>query len=432
MIEQYKILKRIQETSSSKEKQGILESNKNNELLKEILEFVYNPYFKTGLSSKKINKKLPQTEYRLILNQNDSITYMFKYLKDHNTGTDQDISHVQWYIRNYSEGEPEFVKEILTQTLKIGMTAKSINKVWKDLIPEFDVMLAEKYWEKIDKLEQDKPQIIITQKLDGQRLCIIKNNGQLDMMTRNGQKVTGLIEIEQEIKNLPDGVYDGELILDNIMNLPSKTLFTETLKVTRKDGEKKGIVYHVFDYVSNVNQFINGEFNESCTQRKSNLGRILKETVCPHIQFVPVEYAGQYDSEIVDTLLQNAISLQQEGLMINLADAPYSKKRTADILKVKQMYTMDLKVIGIFEGQGKYKNCLGGVYVDYKGNSVGVGSGFDDTTRKYIWEDPNRIIGKIIEVQYFETSVDSKTNLESLRFPIYKGIRMDKDEISFA
>lgn len=124
MINQYKIIKKIRETSSSKEKQGILESNKNDELLKKILEFVYNPYFKTGLSSKKINKKLPQTEYRLLLDQANSITYIFKYLKEHNTGTDQDISQVQWYIRNYSEGETDLVKEILTQTLKIGMTAK--------------------------------------------------------------------------------------------------------------------------------------------------------------------------------------------------------------------------------------------------------------------------------------------------------------------
>ena len=430
MINQYKIIKKIRETSSSKEKQGILESNKNDELLKKILEFVYNPYFKTGLSSKKINKKLPQTEYRLLLDQANSITYIFKYLKEHNTGTDQDISQVQWYIRNYSEGETDLVKEILTQTLKIGMTAKSINKVWKDLIPEFDVMLAEKYWEKIDKLEQDKPEIIITQKLDGMRMACIKNGNSLDMRSRNGQQITGLIEIEEEMRKLPDGVYDGELLLD--LSLPSKELFTKTLSTVRADGNKTGVIFNVFDYVSSVDGFISGTFNESCKKRKMNLGNMLKDINCPQISFVPVQYQGYYDSKIVDDLLKNAISLDQEGIMINIADAPYSKKRTADILKVKQMYTMDLKVTGVFEGKGKYKNCLGGVYVDYKGNPVGVGSGFNDETRKYIWEDTNRIVGKIIEVQYFETSIDSKTGLEGLRFPIYKGIRMDKDEISFA
>ena len=166
MIEQYEILKKIRETSSNNEKQEILESHKNDLLLKDILEFVYNPYFRTGLSSKKINKIIPQVEYRLLLNESGSISYIFKYLRDNNTGTDKDIAQVQWYIRNYSEGESEIVKEILTQNLKIGMTAKSINKVWNNLIPEFDVMLAEKYWEKVDKLEIDTPEIIITQKLE--------------------------------------------------------------------------------------------------------------------------------------------------------------------------------------------------------------------------------------------------------------------------
>ncbi len=430
MLEQYRILRKIQETSSSNEKQGILESNKNDELLKEILEFVYNPYFRTGLSTKKINKKLPPTEYRLMLNQSDSITYMFKYLKDHNTGTDSDISQVQWYIRNYSEGEPELVKEILSQTLKIGMTAKSINKVWKDLIPEFDVMKAEKYWEKIDKLEQEKPEIIITQKLDGMRCLTLKTGNEIKMLSRSGQEMTGMFDVENELRKLPDGAYDGELIVDLGKN-NSLESFSDTVSTIRtKDKKKENVIYNIFDYVSSVTEFVKDSFTENCKTRKNNVEQILRQGF-QYLRYVPVLYSGIYDGKVVDDLLNKAISLKQEGLMINLADAPYSKKRTNDILKVKQMYTMDLKVTGVFEGKGKYKSTLGGVYVDFKGNNVGVGSGFDDTTRKYVWDDPNRIVGKIVEVQYFEVSKDKKTGTESLRFPIYKGIRMDKDEISF-
>ena len=40
MIKQYKILEKIKNTSSNNEKQGILEQNKNDELLKKILYFV--------------------------------------------------------------------------------------------------------------------------------------------------------------------------------------------------------------------------------------------------------------------------------------------------------------------------------------------------------------------------------------------------------
>ena len=429
MIEQYKILEKIKNTSSNNEKQAILEQNKNNELLKEILKFVYNPYFKTGLSSKKIKKKIAPTEYRLLLQPNNSITYIFDYLKDHNTGTDQDIAHVQWYIRNYSEGCPEIVEEILTQNLKIGMTAKSINKVWNNLIPEFNVMLADKYWEKIDKLEQEKPRILVTQKLDGMRCTTIKLGDKINLMSRSGQLMTGFVEIEHELRELPDGVYDGEILADlSIDN--SLDLFASTVSAARtKDTKKKNMTYNVFDYVKKVEEFVTGMFSESCVQRKQNLENILKKAHCNYIKYVEVLYDGEYNSDIIDKLLNKALSLQQEGIMLNIADAPYQKKRTTDILKVKKMNTVDLFVTNVFEGKGKYKGTLGGVVVEYKGQPVGVGSGFSDIQRKMIWEHPESIVGKLIEVQYFEESKD-KNGKPSLRFPVFKKIRLDKNEES--
>ena len=429
MIQQYKILEKIKNTSSSNEKQAILEQNKNDGLLQEILSFVYNPYFRTGLSSKKIKKKIAPAEYRLLLQPDNSITYIFNYLKDHNTGTDQDIAHVQWYIRNYSEGCPEIVEEILTQNLKIGMTAKSINKVWNNLIPEFNVMLADKYWEKIDKLEQEKPRILVTQKLDGMRCTTIKLGDKINLMSRSGQLMTGFVEIEHELRELPDGVYDGEILADlSIDN--SLDLFASTVSAARtKDTKKKNMTYNVFDYVKKVEEFVTGMFSESCVQRKQNLENILKKAHCNYIKYVEVLYDGEYNSDIVDKLLNKALSLQQEGIMLNIADAPYQKKRTTDILKVKKMNTVDLFVTNVFEGKGKYKGTLGGVVVEYKGQPVGVGSGFSDIQRKMIWEHPESIVGKLIEVQYFEESKD-KNGKPSLRFPVFKKIRLDKNEES--
>ena len=429
MIQQYKILEKIKNTSSSNEKQAILEQNKNDGLLQEILSFVYNPYFRTGLSSKKIKKKIAPAEYRLLLQPDNSITYIFNYLKDHNTGTDQDIAHVQWYIRNYSEGCPEIVEEILTQNLKIGMTAKSINKVWNNLIPEFNVMLADKYWEKIDKLEQEKPRILVTQKLDGMRCTTIKLGDKINLMSRSGQLMTGFVEIEHELRELPDGVYDGEILADlSIDN--SLDLFASTVSAARtKDTKKKNMTYNVFDYVKKVEEFVTGMFSESCAQRKQNLENILKKAHCNYIKYVEVLYDGEYNSDIIDKLLNKALSLQQEGIMLNIADAPYQKKRTTDILKVKKMNTVDLFVTNVFEGKGKYKGTLGGVVVEYKGQPVGVGSGFSDIQRKMIWEHPESIVGKLIEVQYFEESKD-KNGKPSLRFPVFKKIRLDKNEES--
>ena len=168
-----KIIKELQE-SSGKRLQEILEVNKDNQMLKDVLYFVYNPFIVTGLSNKKINKNLSNMVIKKIPLINDlkfDITCIFDYLIDHNTGRDEDIIYVQHYLRSLPSKDREIYEQIFTKELKLGITAKTINKVWKDFIPEFNVMLAEKYWDRINELEKEKPDIIITQKLDRHKSC---------------------------------------------------------------------------------------------------------------------------------------------------------------------------------------------------------------------------------------------------------------------
>jgi DNA ligase-1 len=95
-------------------------------------------------------------------------------------------------------------------------------------------------------------------------------------------------------------------------------------------------------------------------------------------------------------------------------------------MKVKKMNTLDLEVIGYEEGSGRLKGTLGALLVRYKdGNTVKVGSGFTDELRALIWLEPLDMIGKIIEVQYFEETTNADGGI-SLRFPVFKDFRTDK------
>ena len=173
MEEVIKIIKELQ-ASSGKRLQEILEENKDNQMLKDVLFFVYNPYIVTGLSNKKINKDLSNMtiiKVPMINESNFDITCIFDYLIDHNTGRDEDIIYVQHYLRSLPSKDRKIYEQIFTKELKLGITAKTINKVWKDFIPEFNVMLAEKYWDRMNELEKEKPDIIITQKLDRHKSC---------------------------------------------------------------------------------------------------------------------------------------------------------------------------------------------------------------------------------------------------------------------
>lgn len=57
MDEVIKIFKELQ-NSSGKRLQEIINENKNNSLFRDVLFFLYNPYIITGLSTKKLIKRL--------------------------------------------------------------------------------------------------------------------------------------------------------------------------------------------------------------------------------------------------------------------------------------------------------------------------------------------------------------------------------------
>ena len=144
-----------------------------------------------------------------------------------------------------------------------------------------------------------------------------------------------------------------------------------------------------------------------------------------YFELLPVLYQGTDTSKILE-LLDSEIARGQEGVMINICDACYEFKRTWNLMKVKKMNTLDLEVVDYEEGSGRLSGTLGAIHVRYKnGNIVKVGSGFSDDLRKQIWNHNIMIVGKIVEVQFFEETTNADGGI-SLRFPVFKDFRPDK------
>lgn len=427
-----KIINDLKSDSSRTGKEKILKDNENDALFRYVLKFVYNPFIVTGLSTKKINKKVKVE----IDSKHDfkEIEDVLRYLKVHNSGRDYDIAVVQNFINKLSTKEAkDIAKQIVTKSLKVGITEKTINKVYgKDEIPSFSVMLAESYAKKESHLTG---KFYVTQKLDGNRCIAIKDNDKVRFFTRKGQPIEGMTDLEKEIMKLRNGiVLDGELLLRNDNNLPADELFRETQKVVRKDGVKKNLEFYAFDILS-VEEFKNGISIDKYEHRREKLESLFSffGEDFEYTKVLPVLYKGD-DKNMIGVLMKYAQEKGWEGLMINSADGLYQSKRTSDLLKVKHMETADLLVISIEKAiDGQFKDMLARVNVEYKGNLVGVGSGFSIEERKKFAENPDLIVGKIIEVQYFEESKDEKTGRPSLRFPVFKGIREDKtvEDISY-
>ena len=423
MFKVKEILDQIASTSSRNEKESILSKNKNNELLREVLYFVYSPFIVTGLSDKKMKKKIAIRGFNVIDN-------LMEYLKDNNTGTDMDILGVQHYIRNQPEELQELYTQIATKNLKIGVTAKTINKcLGQGFIPEFNVMLAEKYEDNESKVSD----FIITEKLDGIRNVLIKENGKISMFSRQGQVVEGLIDIEIEAEKLLDNyVYDGELLLRNDNGLNSADLYRATVKEVRKDGIKKNVEFYVFDMIP-LNEFKVGKSKKDCLSRKLKLSKTIDTQGFKYIKELPMMYIGDDKSHLLE-LLSRVEKQGKEGLMVNTIDGLYECKRSKSLLKVKTFRTADVRVLEVIEGTNKNKGKLGAIRIQFKHNGqlyeCNCGSGFSDEERIKYFNNPELLIGNIVEVGYFEIS-SNQDGGRGLRFVTWKGIiRHDKDEIS--
>lgn len=427
MDELVKIISDIKNESSRTGKEAILKQHEDNELFRYVLRFVYNPFIVTGISTKKLNKKM-EKKVKEVLAENKhpkTIDELLRYLKTNNTGRDDDVAVVQAFIRRLQgEDTRNIVKQIVTKSLKIGITDKTINKVYgKGDIPSFAVMLAETYEKKESHV---KGKFYITQKLDGNRCIAIKDEDEVKFFTRKGQSIDGMNDLIREVMKFPNGtVLDGEILLINDDNLTSDELFRATQKVIRKDGIKKNLEFHVFDKVS-LKEFQDGKSINTYEDRRESLEALfsLLDEKLQFTHLLPTLYKGD-DKNMIAVLMKFAEEKGWEGLMVNTADGLYQTKRTADLLKVKKFKSADGVVIGVYEGEGKYKGRLGGVLITYKDMAVKVGSGFTDSERDKYWNDQDSIIGKVGQYNYFEESKNQNGGYD-LRFATWKGIREDK------
>lgn len=415
-------------SASRKHKQEVLTKYKDDEVIKKYLKIAYDPYTVFGISEKKLSKSVTG----ITVYPADNIFDFFYWLEKHNTGTDYAIKMCQATMEKVFatfEGCTWLLKELICKDLSIGCDAKTINSVMPGLIPTFNVMLAEKFFDKPERVEGKE--FALTTKIDGGRIIAIKENGQVSFFTRAGQKYEGLVDLENELKEIIDDnfVLDGEITLLDPKGLSSKDQYKETMKITRKDGEKHGVKMLVFDYMPVAN-FKAQNCPVAYSSRRAHLSTMFDLCALTYFELLPLLYVGS-DTSVICKCLDEAIADGQEGIMINICDAPYEFKRTTNLLKVKKMNTMDLQIIGFEEGTGRLAGTLGAILVRYKnGNTVKVGSGFADYLRKQIWDNRDTYMGAIVEVKYFEETTNQDGG-ESLRFPIFNDFRPDKLEADY-
>ncbi|MYN05122.1 DNA ligase D [Pseudoduganella sp. DS3] len=274
-------------------------------------------------------------------------------------------------------------------------------------------------------------------KYDGYRLLARIEGGDIRLLTRNGNDWTHKLEPLQAAlagAGLPDGWYDGEIVVHNAQGRPDFGLLQQAF-----DGRRtKEIVYFMFDA-----PYLAGEDLRALPleQRRARLQAALEHVDGDTIRLSTVLQAPP------EQLLAAACEMGLEGVIGKRRDSAYTERRSRDWIKLKCAQRQEFVIGGYTDPQGSRTgigSLLLGVYgadgaLHYAGN---VGTGFNDKTLRDLALKLKRLAadaspfapGKAIARRAHwvkpqlvaEVSFGEWTHGGSVRHAVFQGLRKDK------
>ena len=414
----------MQDTSSVLDKVEMLKNA--DYVTRRVLFWAYNPYkqFHVGVANLKKRSDLVADTCSY-----DNLFDLLAALDARDITGHEALSETNAFIRDNPDIE-ELIHLILDRNLKIRASEKLINRACDNLIPTFDVALANTYDEKTAKKVNLRDQTwMVSRKLDGVRcLVVVDENGVATSFSRSGKQFETLRKVEEEIEALDvrNVVFDGEMCsVDAEGNEDFQRMMKE---IRRKDHTVENGLYQTFDMID-LADFQSGVSEDTLLTRLSRL----QDTIPEDAKFLSVLYQERVEGDDhLQKWRQDSQNAGWEGLMLRL-DTIYKGKRSKDVLKVKVMHDAEYRVKDVAYGPFRYvqdgkeieEEMLSAVMIEHKGNQVRVGSGFTIEQRQHLLQHPEDILNKVVTVQYFEES-QNQSGEYSLRFPVLKIIHGDE------
>ena len=419
-------VERSNSTNSNTDKLNVLRDYISDQEVLQALRYVYSPFKQYYVTSKNLKKRSDLVSP--IGNQFGTIFTLLDTLNDRVITGHDAIAAVNRFILENRQYE-DLIYNIFDRNLKTRSTTSMINKVVPGLVPTFDVALAATYDEKTKKkVNLDSDEWYLSRKLDGVRcLAFFDNFGTVTFKSRSGKPFETLGNVAKELEKLKlyNTVMDGEIcIVDENGDEDFQSIIKE---IKRKDHTIENPLFQIFDMIS-LEDFENKTSREKLSERLDNLWLVMERLEDALIYNRVLEQDLLTSWDMFESKMDLAVQSGWEGLMLR-KDDKYQGKRSTDILKVKKFYDEEYIVVDvenspnrvIVDGLEVEEMMLKNVIIEHKGNRVQVGSGFTIDERRNYFENPNKILGKTITVQYFETTKNQQ-GTESLRFPVIKAV----------
>ena len=469
----YKIIDELSSTSSTNEKIEILKRNKDNEFLKTVLYYTYNPlinYFTTHQVVTVKNQEIyPCSLFEI------SVVTLLDDLSSRKVTGKKAIEAIENLSKGIREENRIVLNKIIARDLGCGISAKTINKVWKDLIPSIGYMRCSL----LDKKDRIKYPAIIQRKMDGMFVNIVYNNDQYKFFTRNGTEFElhclkdELLETIHKNHIIGNFVLQGELLVvgsegseesrkvgnglinslvkkeqtidsllvkinDNKGSTKDKLASELTRKLAEYDETDKKLKLVIWDYVF-YEGWIKGESIVPYYARFDVLNLFESE----HVKIV--EHQNVNSFEEAQEFYKEQIDNGYEGAVLKNRSMIWKNHTSTEMIKMKSERVCELKVVGIENGTGKYKGGVGSLICASSCNKliVNVGSGLNDYERGFKRKDINdsskgliyddsfdsiSYIGMIISVKFNELISSQSKDTYSLFLPRFMSFRIDKNE----
>lgn len=418
---------------------------------KDVLKFIYDPYFTTGIKQAKLDNA-PLTYV-----SEASVEDVMAYLQKFTTGSGADVEYALAFI--YQSEDPNWqwaATGLVTKDLQIGVSVTTLNKVYgKAFIPKIGIMRG------MLCPDDARGHFIVTEKIDGNRRLIMNKPTGVEIYTRSGKRDRGLVEIEEEVAKLPVGfVYDCECVATGSFGDNIELRQASASILNRRNQERKGVTALCFDVLPQID-YDNGISRMHALGRKALGAAIFGDTasvarlidfatqmdeqsgnhmamalhlmtdrylgnVAPqHIKMLPI--LGIVEDKPQGTEIAKTIwDVGGEGVMLVDWASPYevNPNPRKTLLKIKMLKEYTAMCVGVFEGDNKYTGTAGGIIVSYKATDgktylVKVGTGFTDWDRNYLWQHKDEVAGKMAELDSFGESVNAQGG-RSLNCPVFK------------
>lgn len=423
-MSQIQFFEQLASNNSRLFKEDLLKQNFQDETLKRIFKLTYDPMINFWI--RKIPAYTPGCTDRLDIE--DAMDDLM--LLAHRTYTGHaGIAHLKEILETtYPVYDTKIIEMIIQGDLKCGVSASTINKIWPGLIPEFPVMLASKFDQKlIDKIPSP---YYVQKKMDGMRACVVVKDGLVSYFARSGKALELLGELEedfQQMAKLHDVVYDGEMWVADSSGNPlarkiSNGICSKAIKGTISEKEAATINFTLWDRIS-YERWIKGYECTSLFERMNHLDYDCMSYSGNRIHIV--ENVECYNMQEIEKVFQNYLAAGEEGVIVKNPNSPWEDKRSKHHVKIKAERSADLLCLAVEEGSGKYEGKIGSLKLTTSDGLIecSCGSGLSDDDRK---KDPSEYIGKIVEIKFNEKIQSKGAKKMSLFLPIFVTLRDDK------